>query len=815
MENKIEERNVENKIYIKESGRIIKRLSKAEFTGNKIFDSLIYRNVKTEYVTKTFEKKIADKAENEELLLDILKENKKSFNLLTSFASSGKTYTINSVFNKYRDYRKELDEEFLKDLLEAELSKESNEHIKKKIEGALLDKEYQVNSSRHKVEKLIKQKASKEKIDAAKIKHHKLTEDISTKAKEDFLTKEFDVAKKGRASIIKEINEYLEEAGGSIIQILVTPNRIQNEQNQEEAAYNYTAVIGQNGEYIKFNSDTNYSVVIEKLTEILSTIEHGSTKAKINLVIDEAHVLVEQKNFRGEAINGLIQVVSKVLELGGAVIFMTATPNNLKCFNFDKIISFIPEDEIKMADKIKVYYKEEKSTVQEYVVSLAEHLENPLIYYNTKDGIRRAKESLEGLKRKVDTVTADGKNEELFKNIVSSSALTKADKWLCSSVIEVGTNIKGVLQDDGCIKQEVITPTYILNNINNCKMDSIIQFFARIRYHLPEYVLCMPHHEGYGDRIKSIETILNEEISKVETSYDRFNKTLDFLKATFPEEVAVQMMKKALETEFLDGTHMNYNCIYFDEADLAVKVDTVSLWKSVYDKYNEQLYYHPDLLISRLEKELGVPVEVATENITIVKSKIEDSSPETKALAYEALSEMTKKDIAVLENVVSKILDPRDITDEEQQERIGNVLKYKKYAEYLKKAYNLELKFTKIVEVILNAKRNSHIEYYLMSAQYVKGNILYQKGKPLMPIEQDIMLKKFCTLKPDGKIVKRTITKSDLEEIRIQINMTTKKHYAYKDIYKLFNHIFNTTDCSTDTEEKYKIEYLYTKPQTY
>lgn len=791
IENRIAKKDRESKSYIRESEKIIKRISKADFTGNKTFDSLMYRNVKTEYVTKTFDKKIADKAENEELLLDIIKENKASFNLLTSFASSGKTYTINSVFNKYRDYRKEIDEAFIQDLLEAELSEESNRYVQEKIEKAIFDKGYQVGSERHKVEK------------------------ISKETKEEFLKKEFDLAKRGLDSKIKEINEYIEGVGGNIIQILVTPNRIQNEQNQEEAAYNYTAIIGQNGEYIKYNSDTNYSVVIEKLTEVLNNIEESKQKSKINLVIDEAHVLVEQKNFRSEAINGLIEVVSKVLELEGTVFFMTATPNDLKCFNFDKIISFIPETEVKMTDKVKVYYKDDKTSMKDYVVSLANHLKNPLIYYNRKDGIKRAKESLEGLKYSVDKVTADDKTEQLFKSIVSKSALTKADKWLCSSVIEVGTNIKGVIQDDGTIKEEVITPTYILNSTNNCKIDSMIQFFARIRYHLPEYVLAMPYKESRSDRIKSIDMILNEEISRVETSYNNYKRVLESFKAIFSKEEAVQIMKKSLETEFLDGSKMNCNCIYLDEEDFTIKVDTISLWKIVYDRFNEQLYYHPDLLFYRLKKELGVPVEIAEEELTIVNVNRGDSSPEAKALAYETLSEMTKKDIEILEQVVSKDIDINDIKNSKQQEKIRNVLNCKKYKEYLKKAYNLELKFSEIIKVILKSNKNCQIEYYLTSVQYVKGNILYSKGKRAIAIEQDIMLRQLCTLKPNGKIVKRVIKKSDLEKVRSLINSEIKKHYEYSDILKLFNYIFNTTNCSTEEgEEKYKLEYLYTVPQT-
>lgn len=837
LNNRINDKNRKNEKYIKESNKLIKRFRNVNFKTNSIVDSLMYRDVETEYIVQYFSKKIGDNPKNRELLLNILKNETANFNMFTSFASSGKTFTVNTIFNDYREYRKHTDENFLIDLC---VNGISDPVVKKMIDDKVnrkLEKfQYENCTVRNKVQKMKRAKVSPEKIKAVEDAFNQKVEEEKRRILFEYFKGEFERRKLGSISKVEEINEYVENNPTSLIQVLVTPNRIQNEQNQEEEKYNFTAIIGQNGKEIKFDADTNYSVVIEKLTEVLNKIEKSLVKTKINLVIDEAHVLVEQKGFRSEAINCLIQVVSRVLELDGTVIFMTATPENLKCFNFDKIISFIPVEDVKNADKVKVYMNTDKNlSMHDYTLSVIKHLNNPLVRYNTKDGIARAKEVLESFGYKVETVTADDKKKELFRSIVKKSALIKADKWLCSSVIEVGTNIIGVIREDGSIALVDITPTYVMHDINNCSFDSMEQFFARIRYKVSEYALIIPEKKSTGESVKCVNTLLNEEIGRVEIYFDKLSEiAATYLRVIEDKAEAIENIKRTFEVcKSADGAYYHCNCIYFDEETLETKVDTIALWKNVYKSYIQQYYYHPELLMNRLSETLGLPVEFATDSIDKVKTKDVNTSDIIKAIAKDTLKSLSNADIKELEQVVSKEISIEDIKKQDRREKIETILKVKSYAKYLKEAYNLSVDFAKIVSVIVNASKEKEITEFLQKAFYVKGNLLYLSEKTTLSIEQDIIINALYKTKEDNSVIERRISKEDIENLSVAIGKATKKKVkknkkaesegeqnssmygiGYDETFKLLEYIFILQTVGKDSEVKYKIRGLNTSLKT-
>lgn len=824
-------KNIKNKVYIRDSKKIISKLSKVPFTTNSVVDSLMYRNVKTEQFTYYFKKKIGDNPKNIELLLDLLKNRKANFNMVTSFASSGKTYTFNTVFNRFRDYNEQMEEAFITGLCINGISDSLvMSNIEENINKMIFDYQAHNRIRKNEIKKLKSAKAPEDKIKEKEKAYEQELEEQRKKFLKDFYFGELTKCKKGGKSEVQEINDYVENNPTSLIQILVTPNRIQNEQNQEEEKYNFTAIIGQNGNEIKFDADTNYSVVIEKLTEVLSKIEISPVQAKINLVIDEAHVLVEQKNFRNDAINSLLKVVSKVLELNGSVIFMTATPENLKCFNFDKIISFIPVEDVKNADKVKVYVnKDENLSMHDYALSVMKHLKNPLVRYNTKDGIQRAKETLESFGYKVETVTADDKKAELFRTIVKKSALTKADKWICSSVIEVGTNIIGVVQEDGSISLVDITPTYIMNNINNCSFDSMEQFFARIRYKVPAYALVIPQKSSEIENISNIDVLLSKEITRVEIFYNKLKEiAMVYINVSSSKEEAIQNVKGAFEScKCADGTPYHCNCIYFDNDTLEVKVDIIALWKNVYKKFIQQYYYHPELLVKRLNRTLGINVEIVEEEFDKIKTKTVNNSDMMKSIAKDKMRSLSGADIKELEKVITKEISISDICNKERQEKIDTILRVQSYAKYLKDAYYLDIKLSDIIDVILIAETEKDIKEYLQSAFYVKGNMLYKKEKVTLSIEQDIILKELYKTKPNGDIKEIYISETDIIELSKKIGEKTNKKVkkmkndpkckekdfeygiGYKETFKLIKYIF-TIHKPKKNEEKYRIKALRT-----
>ncbi len=878
LKNRIKDKNHKNAIYISESKKLTDRLSKAGFLTNGTVDSLMYRNVKTEYQVNYFKKKIGDNPKNKEVLLDLFKNEKANFNMFTSFASSGKTFTINTIFNEYREYRYNKDRDFLIDLCLNGISDPNiSTRLNKMVSNRLNELHIQFSMREHKIEKMKNRRESKAKIQAEVNALEKERKDAVIEAQLTYFIGEFEKRKMGIESEIQEINDYIENNPTSLIQILVTPNRIQNEQNQEEEKYNYTAIIGQNENKIEFDADTNYSVVIEKLTEVLNKIERNPLKAKINLVIDEAHILVEQKSFRSDAINKLLQVVARVLELDGTVLFMTATPENLKCFNFDKIISFIPVEDVKNADKIKVFMRneiEEEETQEEnieeqekkkipsmhdYIVSVVKQLNNPLVRYNTKDGIKRAKETLVGLGYEVEIVTADDKKKALFRSIVKKSALTKADKWICSSVIEVGTNIVGVVQDDGSIELVDITPTYCLSNINQMSFDSIEQFFARVRYHVSEYALIMPDKRKIKKKkakdskaknssnvkvvkpeenfvvekivdtysIQPVEVLLREEIEKVEIYYSKMKKIAEaFVAVAESDEEAILNINKVFGScESFDGSKYNCDCIYLDEETLEVKVDTISLWKNVYKKFIQQYYYNPEAFIERLENLFGIKTEIVEDNIELIETNKVSNTQAAKDHAKKCLNNLAKKGLEELTQVLTKEIPLSEIENKTIRDNISAIYQVKHYVKYLKQAYDLNIELPKIIKAISIYESDCDVEKFLKEALYVRGNELFLKSKTTLSIEHDIIMDELYRTNDKGNIVQKRISEEDITNISKKIGKALNKRVkkrknspsskektleygiGYNDTLKLLEYIFWITKVD---DNKFKIKGLKT-----
>lgn len=310
------------------------------------------------------------------------------------------------------------------------------------------------------------------------------------------------------------------------VQIIVTPNRIQNLQNEE--SYSISAVVGGVSVFDStiYNSK-GMSVVADKLMQLFNEIKDDK---HIVLVIDEAHdILVESIDYRSKAVKDLNRIAEEVIKRSGTVIYMTATPEPLSLFEFDEIIHCEPTTPIPMSDRIMLYtYTTDNVTA--IVSAVHEAVLNgkrPLVFVNDKNIMGDVITSLKNdyhhvvlhvtsedkgvsinYDRETRTTIKNYKNQ-LYGSIVEHSLLPgytegdypeKVDCWLTTSMINVGTNIKGVTDISGNSSEDTsVLPIYACLNRNHVDSNMILQFFARVRYKVPEYQILW--HDKKGENL--------------------------------------------------------------------------------------------------------------------------------------------------------------------------------------------------------------------------------------------------------------------------------------------------------------------------
>lgn len=806
---RIKNERIKTAEYIAESKELNKILQTIKGNIKEESNDLMFREVITEKIVSTYKNKIGDNPENIKLLVELL--NKQGgFYFLEAACSAGKTYTSNDIFNQFRtifdrkketgsykkEYRRKLNI-FVDSLYEKIII---NEEYKKIISG--LSKNYFLDGIN-----------CYEVFYLSKDENSKITDIPVIKESEEQRIKkvlfiEIEKCKNGKISKIAEVNEFIKGIE-QLFQAIVTPNRIQNIQNEEEENYNFTALIGSNGKTINLTDGENYSAVIEKLEEAFNDIKEQGMNTKINLIIDEAHILVQQKNFRGEAIDRLLKVVSEVLKMNGNVFFMTGTNSALKCFKFDKIINFIQEKPTVNADKIVIYAnKEEKVSKFDYVLSCINEANKPLVRYNSKADIKKVKESLELLDKKVYSLTSEDKeiNKEtkdyvspVFKNIVKNNALIDADAWITTSVLEVGTNITGVINEgekEPVLRQEEITPMYVINTYKNCNIDSMVQFAARIRYKVPCYAFITNYHDNEKKSIISIDWFLKQEIKAISHAVKKFECTLAYYMKDFSKEDIILNINQDIKTAlYYDGTLINNQCIYFNEEKMQIEIDLVSLYKNAYDKYNEQFYYNTELLAKKLKKEFGISVEFKT--IDNVLKGTKDAGTSKKQLREDAkvvLSTMNEDELQSLSYVAKGELNLTDVKDINVKKKIDTICAVPDYVKSIKRAALLSVPAKEIAEIISKTKKEVDIINYLDRQFYVDSNNHFLKYGSSKSIEQDIVLNKFYICE-NGKMKQPYINREDIIKISKEIKIQTgKKAPTVKEVYKLIQNIFCVSD---------------------
>ena len=297
------------------------------------------------------------------------------------------------------------------------------------------------------------------------------------------------------------------------INIILTPNKVQNLQNESKYPIMRALVEG-----IHLTDCLTYSNCIsavydksDELSKYILSQLYSNTCYHVNLFIDEAHRIVEDWDFRDDALlktNELIDITRNAKN--GSIFYMTATPAHLCLKSFDKIIHFKSPTSKPYADNIKFVQDTSSGTFVDglvsYIVSEIQEGNIPLVRYNDKDNIEYIVKKLAERGYNTSYISADTKGytevfvdgtvkikykNKMYGEIINHSTLPRYDDngrfihcYLCTSVLDVGTNLESI----ECEENPHLLPIYVCGNMYHLNFTDIKQFFGRVRYNINSYI---------------------------------------------------------------------------------------------------------------------------------------------------------------------------------------------------------------------------------------------------------------------------------------------------------------------------------------
>lgn len=400
---------------------------------------------------------------------------------------------------------------------------------------------------------------------------------------------------------------------------------------------------GDGGDVASVDCAQMTAVVYDRVHDLISLDQpdnpDGNPIGKLILIIDEAHNLVSQANFRKRAIHEVEDVAARVIKAGGSVLYVTATPAKILGFNFDDIFSCVKIDEKtkKPVDqnsfkKLDIYQKNSRRSMRDALIpqTIDEVSKGykPLIRINNKNTIESVAAALRARGLKVVTLSSDDKGYTLVNGrryydnqayadlIGPRSALPYCDVFLTTSVIECGTNIKGMWSEnanrtkDLPIQDPKLLPVFYVGTDRDFDLDNIAQFLARVRYGVDKAVIFMNLSSKNGDKELKFER-LQSYISR------RYNVASAQALAMTENGSSIQSV-----TETLSGARMDdaIQCAYENGMPQYV-IDVPVFIAECEGEYEKNGYYSAQIL-SKWLKRFGENLNVRI--INDVKSMAHD-----------------------------------------------------------------------------------------------------------------------------------------------------------------------------------------------
>lgn len=419
--------------------------------------------------------------------------------------------------------------------------------------------------------------------------------------------------------------------------IVAVPNCIQAIQGKK---YGYTGTDGSFRQTVSISGQNAKKFVFDHARSIIATYDAcaklmGASKENLSdtvMFIDEAHQLYSARGYRNSALARLSMAAEKIIAAGGCIVYMTGTPRKLEGFPLKTIIECVrtdfagrPSPVICFAELDLVRVASEKNSLREGVIKTVLDLHYagyiPFVRYNNKKKIKEISVALTAMGLKVFTLTADDKSytmlkdeygnntgimydNKMFHDITSQGALPKADVYLVTSVLEVGTSITSVIDENLNKSQpDTLTPVFVAD-FDNFDVDDMTQFFARVRFTVKKAVVLTRKYRNTEEAKKrKIDNTKKPELkSALLSAYVIANNHVEAFKYADKSRRRFTDMNGAEED--LDVL------ICISQKRQSYKIDMGYIYGSAYENYDRQYYYRTDFTAGYLEEVFGKKVNL-------------------------------------------------------------------------------------------------------------------------------------------------------------------------------------------------------------
>lgn len=407
---------------------------------------------------------------------------------------------------------------------------------------------------------------------------------------------------------IKEEKDEYEKmgfVGKQYINVLFTPKKIQNQANQNEYENIKSIVANSKIELEDIENNVNFSIVYDKSEELENVCEifcetlEREKNFYINLVIDEAHQLISSQ-YRRTCLLKLERLISLVHELGGNVIYTTASMNTCAALDFNEIIVCYPtkDENVGRIETITNNTEQKnKDFVYNNIVNVIKEGGIPCLRLNDKSLMKDLQKNIERLEEsgyKVAILNSDNKeNNEIYNTIINNSTLKRGyDCYIFTSILDEGTSITSM--EDGTKPSNLVTMFYI--DDKNANLDNYLQFNHRFRWARDLSICLVARHETQYE-IESLETILKKEHMIFKCYYSSF-KNFEIAKRWEVEKlfddknkvdyVVKSEVEKILNLEDSRGVCNHKNVFYYNNE---IVFDKKAFFNRVYEEYMLQFFY--------------------------------------------------------------------------------------------------------------------------------------------------------------------------------------------------------------------------------
>ncbi len=294
---------------------------------------------------------------------------------------------------------------------------------------------------------------------------------------------------------------------GSYINIIASPNVSQVIQNNHK--YNLSAVAGKSHLVEVKKAPVGRNVVYDKLSEVINKIKDDGRLADVLLFVDEAQQLIDA-TYREETIREVKAACRQVINAGGRVVYMTATPTHISLappdesgYKYAEVINFVKEFDVKNFNRVNIcLFKDIKSFPYE-IVNHVKAGKYCLIQNNNKDINLHMLKFFQSQGINAAVISADDTNYSVkskeymnnaYNGIISEGKINfgpKDDQYqviLTTCLLNNGTSIDALYEDNEDVRKNTES-IFVCNNKKEFNLDQIHQFFVRVRYdHIQNYI---------------------------------------------------------------------------------------------------------------------------------------------------------------------------------------------------------------------------------------------------------------------------------------------------------------------------------------